>query len=113
MYNSQGFEVLAFPCNQFGGQEPGTNSEIKAFAGKYGVTFPMFEKIDVNGSNAHPLYVWMRHVQGGDGMMGSIKWNFAKFLIDRNGIPVKRYLPTTSPKSIMKDIEKELKKPAN
>jgi len=101
--------VLAFPCNQFGGQEPGTSEEIREFAGKYGVTFPMFGKIDVNGPNTHPLYAYLKKEQGE--LLGSdIKWNYAKFLIDANGKPVKRYGPPSEPNSIEKDITELLAK---
>ncbi|CAD5117139.1 DgyrCDS5945 [Dimorphilus gyrociliatus] len=92
-----GLRILGFPCNQFGGQEPGTNEEIKAFAqDKYGVKFDMFSKIEVNGNNADPLYKYLKMKQGG--FLGDrIKWNFSKFLVDKMGQPVDRYSPTTSP----------------
>jgi glutathione peroxidase len=105
-YRERGFEVLGFPCNQFGGQEPGSAEEIGAFCQKnYGVTFPMFEKIDVNGDAAHPLYQWLK--QSAPGVLGSerIKWNFTKFLIDREGHVKARYAPVTKPEQIEKDIE--------
>jgi len=103
--------VLAFPCNQFGGQEPGSPEEIRAFVDNYGVTFPMFAKIDVNGFNTHPLYAWLKSEKGE--MLGSdIKWNFAKFLIRRDGTVAKRYAPTSGPKSIESDIVAELGAPA-
>jgi glutathione peroxidase len=107
-YVDQGLVVLGFPCNQFGGQEPGSSDEIGAFCQKnYGVTFPMFEKIDVNGDDAHPLYKWLRDEKGG--MLGSkIKWNFTKFLIGRDGEVIDRFGPTTKPEKIAKDIEKAL-----
>lgn len=106
-YKSQGFEVLAFPCNQFGAQEPGTEKEIKAFAGRYGAKFPMFAKIEVNGNGAHPLYKYMKDAQ--KGLFGSdVKWNFAKFLIDKDGKCVKRFAPTDSPLGLVKEIEKLL-----
>ena len=108
-YREQGFEVLAFPCNQFGGQEPGTASEIAEFCKvNFGLTFPLMEKVDVNGDDASPLFDWMKAEK--PGLMGSkaIKWNFTKFLIDREGNVVKRYAPTDAPKSISKDIEKLL-----
>jgi len=102
-YSSQGFEVLAFPCNQFGAQEPGSDAEIKKFAAGYGVKFPMFSKIDVNGPNTHPLYEYLKTAQGG--FLGSdIKWNFSKFLVDKNGKAVKRYAPTDSPASLEGDV---------
>ena len=108
-YREQGFEVLAFPCNQFGGQEPGNASEIAEFCNvNFGLTFPLMEKVDVNGDDASPLFDWMKAEK--PGLMGSkaIKWNFTKFLIDREGNVVKRYAPTDAPKSISKDIEKLL-----
>jgi len=108
-YRVQGFEVLAFPCNQFGGQEPGNASEIAEFCKvNFGLTFPLMEKVDVNGDDASPLFDWMKAEK--PGLMGSkaIKWNFTKFLIDREGNVVKRYAPTDAPKSISKDIEKLL-----
>tara|TARA_B100001245_G_C22692529_1_gene337867 strand:- start:14 stop:493 length:480 start_codon:yes stop_codon:yes gene_type:complete len=108
-YREQGFEVLAFPCNQFGGQEPGNASEIAEFCKvNFGLTFPLMEKVDVNGDDASPLFDWMKAEK--PGLMGSkaIKWNFTKFLIDREGNVVKRYAPTDTPKSIAKDIEKLL-----
>ena len=108
-YREQGFEVLAFPCNQFGGQEPGNASEIAEFCKvNFGLTCPLMEKVDVNGDDASPLFDWMKAEK--PGLMGSkaIKWNFTKFLIDREGNVVKRYAPTDAPKSIAKDIEKLL-----
>ena len=108
-YREQGFEVLAFPCNQFGGQEPGNASEIAEFCKvNFGLTFPLMKKVDVNGDDASPLFDWMKAEK--PGLMGSkaIKWNFTKFLIDREGNVVKRYAPTDAPKSIAKDIEKLL-----
>ena len=108
-YREQGFEVLAFPCNQFGGQEPGNASEIAEFCKvNFGLTFSLMEKADVNGDDASPLFDWMKAEK--PGLMGSktIKWNFTKFLIDREGNVVKRYAPTDAPKSIAKDIEKLL-----
>jgi glutathione peroxidase len=104
-YKEQGFVILGFPCNQFANQEPGTAEEIATFCqSKYGVTFPMFMKIDVNGKNADPLYKWLKNVLPGT-LDNAIKWNFTKFLIDQNGQPVKRYGPPTKPESIEKDIE--------
>jgi glutathione peroxidase len=105
-YRDRGLVVLGFPCNQFGEQEPGSAAEIGAFCQKnYGVSFPMFEKIDVNGDAAHPLYRWLK--QSARGLLGSerIKWNFTKFLIDRNGQVKERYAPVTKPEQIAKDIE--------
>ncbi len=101
----RGFEILAFPCDQFGHQEPGTDAEIAAFCDtSYHVTFPIFSKIEVNGTKAHPLYVWLKSQKGG--LLGSaIKWNFSKFLIDRNGEVQARFAPTATPESMAKDIE--------
>ena len=111
-YKDRGFEVLGFPCNQFGAQEPGNAAEIGAFCEKnYGVSFPMFAKIDVNGSNAHPLYQYLKKEKPGLlGPLGggAIKWNFTKFLVDRDGKVVERYASTTKPESLAKDIEKLL-----
>jgi glutathione peroxidase len=107
-YKDRGFEVLGFPCNQFMGQEPGNAEEIEQFCKvNFGVTFPLMAKIDVNGLNASPLYDWMKKEAPGT-LFTSIKWNFTKFLIDRQGRVVKRYAPTDAPASIAKDIEKLL-----
>jgi len=109
-YKAHGFEVLGFPCNQFRNQEPGSAKEIQNFCKvNYGVTFPLFAKIDVNGANADPLYVYLK--KEAPGFMGteSIKWNFTKFLIDKKGNVVKRYGSSTKPKEIASDIEKLLK----
>ncbi len=107
-YADQGLAVLGFPCNQFGSQDPGSNDEIGAFCQKnYGVSFQMFEKIDVNGDGAHPLYQWLRTEKGG--VLGdAIKWNFTKFLVGRDGQVIKRYGSTTKPEKIASDIEKAL-----
>ena len=105
-YRDRGLVVLGFPCNQFGAQEPGSAQEIGAFCQKnYGVSFPMFEKIDVNGDAAHPLYRWLK--QSKRGLLGSerIKWNFTKFLVDRSGNVKSRYAPVTKPEQLAKDIE--------
>ena len=105
-YRDRGLVVLGFPCNQFGEQEPGGATEIGAFCEKnYGVSFPMFEKIDVNGSAAHPLYGWLKDSK--PGLLGSkrIKWNFTKFLLDRNGVVKARYAPVTKPEKLTADIE--------
>lgn len=111
-YRDRGFEVLGFPCNQFGAQEPGSAAEIGAFCEKnYGVSFPMFSKIDVNGENTHPLYRFLKHEKPGLlGPLGggAIKWNFTKFLVNREGKVVARYASTTKPESLAKDIEKLL-----
>jgi len=107
--HDKGLEVLGFPCNQFGGQEPGGEKEIAQFCElNFGVTFPMFAKVDVNGDDAAPLYRFLKAEK--PGLLGSeaIKWNFTKFLVDRNGNVVKRYAPNDTPESIAKDIEKAL-----
>jgi glutathione peroxidase len=107
-YQDQGFTVLGFPCNQFASQDPGTNAEIGEFCQRnYGVSFPMFAKVDVNGSNAHPLYRWLKSEKGGV-LGGAIKWNFTKFLVGRDGKVIKRYGSTTTPEAIAGDIEKAL-----
>jgi glutathione peroxidase len=108
-YKDQGLVILGFPCNQFGNQEPGTEKEIsEGCLVNYGVSFPMFSKIEVNGENTHPVYKYLKNRL--PGVFGkNIKWNFAKFLIDRNGNPVKRFSPTTIPEKLVKDIEKYLK----
>ncbi len=108
-YADKGLKVLGFPCDQFGHQEPGDSSQIGAFCQKnYGVDFQMFEKIDVNGENAHPLYKYL--TSSAPGIMGTeaIKWNFTKFLVDRQGKVVKRYASNVEPKDIVSDIEKQL-----
>jgi glutathione peroxidase len=108
-FKDQGVEVLAFPCNQFGSQEPGTESEIGAFCEKnYGVSFPLFAKIDVNGENAHPLYKQLK--KDAPGVLGTeaIKWNFTKFLVRKDGTVYKRYAPSTAPLQMTGDIEKLL-----
>jgi len=105
-YQAQGFDVLGFPCNQFGKQEPGDADQIGAFCeSRFHVTFPMFEKVDVNGSDAHPLYKWLTSEK--PGLLGTqaIKWNFTKFLLRRDGSIFKRYAPTTKPEEIRADIE--------
>jgi len=99
----KGFEILAFPCNQFGKQEPGTNAEIKAFAASKGATFKIFDKIEVNGKNAHPLFSFLRKELKGT-LGSSVKWNFTKFLCDSNGKPVKRYSPPSKPLGFEDDI---------
>ncbi|XP_072959669.1 probable phospholipid hydroperoxide glutathione peroxidase [Typha angustifolia] len=108
VYKDKGLEILAFPCNQFGAEEPGTNEEIAQFAcTRFKAEFPIFDKVDVNGSNAAPIYKFLKSSKGG--IFGdSIKWNFAKFLVDKEGNVVDRYAPTTSPSSIEKDIKKLL-----
>lgn len=106
-YRDQGLVILGFPCNQFGNQEKGNSEEIQEFCQvNYGVSFPMFEKIEVNGKDAHPIYKYLKSELGG--LLGSkIKWNFTKFVIDKNGKPVKRFAPTTSPEK-MEDYIKEI-----
>jgi len=108
-YHDKGFEILAFPCNQFGGQEPGTDVQIKEFAkNKFGVTFPLFSKIDVNGSEVDPLWEFLKNSI--PGIMGStsVKWNFTKFLCNKNGIPVERFGTQTPPFSFEENIVKLL-----
>lgn len=108
-YKDKGLEILGFPCNQFANQDSGSNKEIQQFCQlNYGVSFNMFEKIDVNGTNAHPLYKFLKS-QAKALFNKEIKWNFTKFLIDAEGKVIKRYSPTTSPVKIRKDIEKLLK----
>jgi glutathione peroxidase len=108
-FHGKGLEVLGFPCNQFGSQEPGTEAEIAQFCElNYGVTFPMFAKVDVNGSSAAPLYKYLKAEK--PGLLGSeaIKWNFTKFLVDRKGNVLARYAPNDTPESMAGDIEKVL-----
>ena len=108
-YHDRGLEILGFPCNQFGAQEPGTGKEIATFCEtQFGVSFPMFAKVDVNGDHAHPLFKWLR--KEAPGMLGSeaIKWNFTKFLVDREGRVVERFAPTTAPADLAPAIEKLL-----
>jgi glutathione peroxidase len=108
-FRAKGLVVLGFPCDQFGHQEPGDEEEIKNFCSlNYDVQFPLFAKIDVNGANAHPLYKYLKGEA--KGLLGSesIKWNFTKFLVDRDGKVVRRYAPTDTPQSIEKDVAAEL-----
>jgi glutathione peroxidase len=107
-YAARGFTVLGFPCDQFGHQEPGTEEEIAGFCERnYGVSFPMFAKIDVNGADTHPLFAWLKSERSG--LLGSaIKWNFTKFLVDREGRVVDRYAPQTEPAELVADIEEQL-----
>ncbi len=108
-YREQGFSVLAFPCNQFGSQEPGDAESIKNFCtSRYDITFPLFDKIEVNGPGAHPLYVWLKSQKAGILGSASIKWNFSKFLVDRQGKVVQRLGPTAKPESLRKEIERAL-----
>jgi len=108
-FSPRGFSVLGFPCNQFGGQEPGSAEEIATFcSATYGVSFPMFAKIDVNGPNAHPLYRFLKKEKPGLFGIGRISWNFTKFLVDRQGRVVKRYKPTTKAEALTGPIEELL-----
>ena len=105
-YGERGFSVLAFPCNQFGGQEPGNEAEIQSFCDlNYQTSFPLFRKIEVNGSASHPLFIYLK--EQSPGVLGSkrIKWNFTKFLVNQQGEVVKRYSPSTKPEAIASDIE--------
>jgi glutathione peroxidase len=104
-YAARGLVVLGFPCDQFGHQEPGSEAEIAEFCdSRFGVTFPMFSKVDVNGKDAHPLYQWLKSEKSGL-LGGAIKWNFTKFLVDAEGRVVRRYGSTTTPADIAPDIE--------
>ena len=107
-YQEKGFEILDFPCNQFGSQAPGTQEEIASFcSSRYGITFRQFAKTDVNGKNQSPLYKFLKEQKGG--ILGdNIKWNFTKFLVDRNGNVVDRFAPTVTPEKIDKNIEEVL-----
>ena len=108
-YGPRGLAVLGFPCNQFGAQEPGTDEQIADFCERnFGVTFPLFSKIEVNGAGTHPLFSLLK--KEAPGLLGSegIKWNFTKFLVDREGTVVERFAPKTAPKELAKDIEKLL-----
>ena len=109
-YKSRGFELLAFPCDQFGHQEPGSDADIKSFCElNFGVEFPLFSKIDVNGPHEHPVFKFLKSEKGG--LLGdSIKWNFTKFLVDAKGNVIERYAPTTPPERIGADIEQLLGK---
>ncbi|MCI4383486.1 hypothetical protein PGIGA_G00026980 [Pangasianodon gigas] len=108
-YAERGLSILAFPCNQFGNQEPGTHEQIKQYAGSYNVKFDLFSKINVNGPKAHALWKWLKKQPKGEGFLGNgIKWNFTKFLIDRQGQVVKRYSPLEDPIVIESDVLKYL-----
>ncbi|HEY9033800.1 MAG TPA: glutathione peroxidase [Pseudomonadales bacterium] len=108
-YRNQGLVILGFPCNQFANQDPGDEQQISEFCQlNYGVSFPMFAKIDVNGADAHPLYRHLKNKARGLAGSEAIKWNFTKFLVDRNGQVVKRFAPATSPEKIDSDIQKLL-----
>ena len=112
-YGDRGLVVLGFPCDQFAHQEPGGADEIGEFCTRnYGVTFPMFEKVDVNGADTHPLWAWLKKEQGGL-LGGAIKWNFTKFLLDPSGAVVGRYAPTVAPAKIAADIERVLPQDAS
>ncbi|HEX6149963.1 glutathione peroxidase [Nocardioides sp.] len=107
-YADRGFTVLGFPCNQFGEQEPGDETEIASFCDRnYGVTFPMFAKVDVNGDDTHPLFAWLKKEKGGL-LGGAIKWNFTKFLVGRDGQVLERFAPTTEPAKLAGPIESAL-----
>ena len=108
-FSAQDFEVLGFPCNQFGGQEPGADEEIQGFCtGRFGVRFPVFAKVDVNGKNADPLFVFLK--KEAPGILGTegIKWNFTKFLVGKDGHVIKRYAPQDKPENFIEDVEKAL-----
>jgi glutathione peroxidase len=108
-YRERGLVVMGFPCDQFGNQEPGDEAEIKNFCSlTYEVDFPMYAKIEVNGSGAHPLWKWLKDEKGGLLGIDAIKWNFTKFLVGRDGRVLKRYAPTDKPESLAKDIEAAL-----
>ena len=108
-YREEGLHILGFPCNQFANQEPGSSEDIEAFCQlNYGVSFTMFEKVEVNGKNAHPIFKFLKSKLSG-GLLGSrIKWNFTKFVIDKNGEPVKRFAPTTAPRKMEQTIQRVL-----
>ena len=108
-YRDEGLHILGFPCNQFANQEPGSSEDIEAFCQlNYGVSFTMFEKVEVNGKNAHPIFKFLKSKLSG-GLLGSrIKWNFTKFVIDKNGEPVKRFAPTTAPRKMEQTIQRVL-----
>jgi glutathione peroxidase len=107
-YRERGFEVLDFPCNQFARQAPGTDAEIGSFCAlRFGTTFPRFQKIDVNGKNESPLYAWLKSQKSGN-FNATIKWNFSKFLVDRDGVVVARYAPTKTPAALDGEIEQLL-----
>ena len=109
-YQERDFEVLGFPCDQFGHQEPGDEAEIKKFCSlTYGVSFPMFAKIKVNGAHAAPLYAYLKEARPGVLGLQAIKWNFTKFLIGTDGVPIKRYAPADKPENIRDDIEAALR----
>ncbi len=105
-FGKRGFSVLAFPCNQFGRQEPGSNEQVQTFCrDRFGITFPVFAKLHVNGTKTHPLYAFLKSAAPGLANSEAIKWNFTKFLVDRNGQVVRRFAPQHSPDSLSDDIE--------
>lgn len=107
-YRDQGLEILGFPCNQFGKQEPGSSEDIEAFCSvNYGVSFPIFAKIDVNGSNTHPIFKYLKKELPGT-LTNAVKWNFTKFLVSAEGKPLKRFAPTTEPSKLEADIKAAL-----
>ncbi|XP_050438985.1 uncharacterized protein LOC126844667 isoform X2 [Adelges cooleyi] len=106
-YRERGLRILAFPCNQFGGQEPGDSEEICSFAEKKSVKFDLFEKVNVNGNEAHPLWKYLKEKQGG-AILDAIKWNFTKFIVDKNGQPVERHAANVSPLGLEESLEKYL-----
>ena len=109
-YHERGLEVLGFPCDQFGHQEPGDEAEIKKFRSlNYGVSFPMFAKIKVNGPDANPLYEYLKDALPGILGLEAIKWNFTKFLVGKDGVPIKRYAPADKPESMESDVEAALR----
>jgi glutathione peroxidase len=109
-YHARGLEVLGFPCDQFGHQEPGGEAEIKQFCMlNYGISFPMFAKIKVNGADAHPLYEYLKETLPGILGLEAIKWNFTKFLVGKDGVPIKRYAPADKPESMESDVEAALR----
>lgn len=113
-HRGSGFTVLGFPCNQFGAQEPGTDTEILEFAtSEYDVTFPLFSKIEVNGDGACELYRWLRSEQPGDGGSNDISWNFEKFLVNRDGTVVQRFSPATTPEEIAPCVAALLEQPSS
>lgn len=108
-YRGRGLVVLGFPCDQFGRQEPGDEAQIRSFCSlEYGVSFPMFAKVEVNGDGAHPLWAWLKSEKGGLLGIRAIKWNFSKFLVGRDGRVIRRYAPTDRPESLRGDIEAAL-----
>lgn len=110
-YHPRGLQVLGFPCDQFGHQEPGDEAEIKKFcSSNYNVSFPMFAKINVNGKGAHPLYRYLKETRSGILGLEAIKWNFTKFLVGKDGVPIKRYAPADKPEGLGTDVEAVLSK---